>query len=148
MKYHNKWRLVPEIGDSDIYKSWDIWFHKTDLYIFYLGDLWYQGDIGDIVIGDISKHLNDFNRKAVSLGENFIGVVRNIRLRYEDKLTILATKLQTLHTDIDLIALFYYYYYDVLFFLGNSTACKNARTCNGQPLSKTCLSTTYTKFNA
>ena len=28
--------------------------------------------------------------------------------------------------------------------LGNSTACKNACTCDGPPLSKTCLSKTYT----
>ena len=32
--------------------------------------------------------------------------------------------------------------------LGNSTACKNARSCDGPPLSKTCLCKTYTKFNS
>ena len=32
--------------------------------------------------------------------------------------------------------------------LGNSTACKKACTCDGPPLSKTCLSKTYTQFNS
>ena len=31
--------------------------------------------------------------------------------------------------------------------LGNSTACKNTCTCDGPPLSKTCLSKTYTLFS-
>ena len=32
--------------------------------------------------------------------------------------------------------------------LGNITECKNARTCDGPPMSKTCLSNTDTKFNS